>query len=184
MNRNASKDKPLINEKIRAKEVRLIDENGTNHGIVSTSQALRMAEEADLDLVVISPNQAPPVAKILNYGKYKYTIIYEMQYQNNVIFNIMEEYSVLGHNNKIVFISFFSSMLLYVVFLCFYKGKEEDNTISDFEILRPNWEKIFFIGNIFGGIGFITKLSLILLPSKILPLNVPLEVLGLPKKSV
>ena len=39
---------------------------------VPTSQALRMAEEADLDLVVISPNQAPPVAKILNYGKYKY----------------------------------------------------------------------------------------------------------------
>ena len=74
MNRNAGKDKPLINEKIRAKEVRLIDENGNNHGIVSTMQALRMAEEADLDLVVISPNQAPPVAKILNYGKYKYEL--------------------------------------------------------------------------------------------------------------
>ena len=73
-NRSASKDKPLINEKIRAKEVRLIDENGENHGIVSTAQALRMAEEADLDLVVISPNQAPPVAKILNYGKYKYEL--------------------------------------------------------------------------------------------------------------
>ena len=98
-----------------------------------------------------------------NYGKFKYTIIYEMQYQNNVIFNIMEEYSVLGHNNKIVFISFFSSMLLYVVFLCFYKGKEEDNTISDFEILRPNWEKIFFIGNIFGGIGFIIPFSILYL---------------------
>ena len=39
-----------------------------------TSQALKMAEEADLDLVVISPNQAPPVAKILNYGKYKYEL--------------------------------------------------------------------------------------------------------------
>ncbi len=52
----------------------MIDENGTNHGIVSTSQALRMAEEAELDLVVISPNQAPPVAKILNYGKYKYEL--------------------------------------------------------------------------------------------------------------
>ncbi len=71
---NKGKDKPLINERIRAKEVRLIDENGNNHGIVSTSQALRMAEEADLDLVVISPNQAPPVAKILNYGKYKYEL--------------------------------------------------------------------------------------------------------------
>jgi translation initiation factor IF-3 len=73
-NRGASKDKPLINERIRAKEVRLIDENGNNHGVVPTSQALRMAEEAELDLVVISPNQAPPVAKILNYGKYKYEL--------------------------------------------------------------------------------------------------------------
>ncbi|MBR2431145.1 translation initiation factor IF-3 [bacterium] len=73
-NKGGSKDKPLINEKIRVKEVRLIDENGNNHGVISTAQALRMAEEADLDLVVISPNQAPPVAKILNYGKYKYEL--------------------------------------------------------------------------------------------------------------
>ena len=73
-NRGAGKDKPLINEKIRAKEVRLIDQDGNNHGVVPTSQAMRMAEEADLDLVVISPNQAPPVAKILNYGKYKYEL--------------------------------------------------------------------------------------------------------------
>ena len=70
--RGSGKDKPLINERIRAREVRLIDENGNNHGIVPTSQAMKMAEEAELDLVVISPNQAPPVAKILNYGKYKY----------------------------------------------------------------------------------------------------------------
>ena len=52
----------------------MIDENGNNHGVVPTSEALRMAEEAELDLVVISPNQAPPVAKILNYGKYKYEL--------------------------------------------------------------------------------------------------------------
>ena len=64
----------MINERIRAREVRLIDENGTNHGIVPTSQALRIAEESELDLVVISPNQVPPVAKILNYGKYKYEL--------------------------------------------------------------------------------------------------------------
>ncbi len=63
-----------MNERIRAKEVRLIDENGVNHGVIPTSQALEMAEEADLDLVLISPNQAPPVAKILDYGKYKYEL--------------------------------------------------------------------------------------------------------------
>ena len=63
-----------MNERIRSKEVRLIDENGENHGVVSTAKALEMAEEADLDLVVVSPNQEPPVAKILNYGKYKYEL--------------------------------------------------------------------------------------------------------------
>lgn len=63
-----------MNERIRSTEVRLIDENGENHGVVATSKALAMAEAADLDLVVVSPNQAPPVAKILNYGKYKYEL--------------------------------------------------------------------------------------------------------------
>ena len=61
-----------MNEKIRSKEVRLIDEKGENHGIIETSKALEMAYEANLDLVLVSPNQEPPVAKILNFGKYKY----------------------------------------------------------------------------------------------------------------
>lgn len=63
-----------MNERIRSKEVRLIDEKGENHGVVATSKALQMAYDADLDLVLISPNQEPPVAKILNYGKYKYEL--------------------------------------------------------------------------------------------------------------
>lgn len=63
-----------MNERIRSAEVRLIDEKGENHGVVATSKALAMAEAVDLDLVVVSPNQAPPVAKILNYGKYKYEL--------------------------------------------------------------------------------------------------------------
>lgn len=61
-----------MNEKIRAREVRLIDDEGVNHGTVPTAKALAMARERDLDLVVVSANQAPPVAKILDWGKYKY----------------------------------------------------------------------------------------------------------------
>ncbi len=67
-----SKKQAIMNEKIRSKEVRLIDQNGENHGIIQTSKALQMAYDADLDLVLINPNQEPPVAKILNYGKFKY----------------------------------------------------------------------------------------------------------------
>ncbi len=62
----------MLNNNIRAREVRLIDNEGENHGVITTLQALKMSQEAGLDLVIISPNQEPPVAKILDYGKYKY----------------------------------------------------------------------------------------------------------------
>lgn len=61
-----------MNNQIRAKEVRLIDENGDNHGVVPTVQAMQMASVAGLDLVAINPNQDPPVVKIMDYGKHKY----------------------------------------------------------------------------------------------------------------
>eukprot|EP00741_Cyanophora_paradoxa_P008250 tig00001278_g7980.t1 len=67
----AEKDKTRINREIRAKEVRLIDEEGEMVGVVSLADALARAEQAGLDLVEIS-NQEPIVAKIIDYGKYKY----------------------------------------------------------------------------------------------------------------
>ena len=67
-------DGPRINEDIRTKEVRLIDENGENCGIVPIREALSRAEDAGLDLIEISPQAVPPVCKILDYGKYKYEV--------------------------------------------------------------------------------------------------------------
>jgi len=61
-----------VNEQIRVREVRLIDDEGGKNGIVSTREALALARERDLDLVEVSPNANPPVCKILNYGKYKF----------------------------------------------------------------------------------------------------------------
>jgi len=63
---------PKINDAIRAREVRLIDENGQNLGVVDRSEALERAESVGLDLVEVSPDAAPPVCKILDYGKFKY----------------------------------------------------------------------------------------------------------------
>ena len=63
---------PKINDAIRAREVRLIDETGQNIGVVSKFDALARAEEAGLDLVEVSPDAEPPVCKILDFGKYKY----------------------------------------------------------------------------------------------------------------
>ncbi len=69
--RNQKRDS-FVNGAIRAREVRLIDENGNQQGVINTRKALEMAEEANLDLVLVSPNADIPVAKIIDYGKYKY----------------------------------------------------------------------------------------------------------------
>jgi len=66
------KDGPRVNEEIRVREVQLIDQTGHNHGPTDIQIALARAQEAGLDLVEIAPNSAPPVCKILDYGKYKY----------------------------------------------------------------------------------------------------------------
>jgi translation initiation factor IF-3 len=63
---------PRMNEDIRVPEVRLIDHTGQNVGVVATSVAIARAVEAGLDLVEIAPDSKPPVAKILDYGKFKY----------------------------------------------------------------------------------------------------------------
>ncbi len=63
---------PRINDQIRAREVRLIDENGTNVGVVSRADAMQRATDTGLDLVEISPDADPPVCKILDVGKYKF----------------------------------------------------------------------------------------------------------------
>ena len=62
----------MINGQIRDREVRLISENGDQLGIMPTSRALQLAEEAGLDLVKIAPKAQPPVCKIIDYGKYRY----------------------------------------------------------------------------------------------------------------
>ena len=62
----------FINEQIRDKEIRLIGESGEQLGIMSSREALKLAEEAGLDLVKIAPTAKPPVCKILDYGKYRF----------------------------------------------------------------------------------------------------------------
>ncbi len=61
-----------INHQIRAAELRVLADNGDNFGVLSLSDALKKAEELGLDLIEISPNALPPVAKIMDYGKFQY----------------------------------------------------------------------------------------------------------------
>ena len=62
----------MINEQIRDREIRLIGEDGEQLGIMSAREAMKIAQEAELDLVKIAPAAKPPVCKIIDYGKYKY----------------------------------------------------------------------------------------------------------------
>ncbi len=61
-----------INSFIKARELRVIDDTGNNLGVISSDEALEIAKEKDLDLIEISPNAMPPVAKIMDYGKFQY----------------------------------------------------------------------------------------------------------------
>ena len=72
MSRKGKKEETLLNEDIRFSEVRCIDDSGEQYGIISSDEALDIAREKGLDLVLIAPNAKPPVVKIMDYGKFKY----------------------------------------------------------------------------------------------------------------
>lgn len=66
------RDLPLLNERIRDREVRLIDEDGSQLGIIATREALSIAKEKGLDLFLVQPDSHPPVGRIMDYGRFKF----------------------------------------------------------------------------------------------------------------
>jgi translation initiation factor IF-3 len=74
MNAAPTREGPRVNELITARSVRVIDAEGENRGVLTIDDAIRLAEEAGLDLVEISPQVDPPVVKIMDFGKYKYEL--------------------------------------------------------------------------------------------------------------
>src|SRR5215467_15281664 len=85
------KEGPRINEEIRVREVHLIDKDGANRGTVLTAEALRLAQEAGLDLVEISPNVTPPVVKLLDFGKRSEEHTSELQSPCNLVCRLLLE---------------------------------------------------------------------------------------------
>ncbi|MEE3717756.1 translation initiation factor IF-3 [Tumidithrix elongata RA019] len=72
MNKKPSRDLPTINERIRFPKIRVIDVEGGQLGILTPKEALKMAEEKELDLVLVSDKADPPVCRIMDYGKFKF----------------------------------------------------------------------------------------------------------------
>ncbi len=74
MNAAPTREGPRVNEMISVREVRVIDAEGENRGVLAIADAQKLADDAGLDLVEISPNVDPPVVKVMDYGKYKYEL--------------------------------------------------------------------------------------------------------------
>jgi translation initiation factor IF-3 len=72
LSRENKKNEVIMNDDIKAKEVRCMSDDGTQYGIITTRDAIALADEQGLDLVLIAPDGKPPVAKIMDYGKYRY----------------------------------------------------------------------------------------------------------------
>lgn len=149
MSKDKRKDDVIMNEMITVKEVRCTSDDGTNYGIISTAEALQTADSLGLDLVLIAPDAKPPVAKIMDYGKFKYQqekkkkeakknqkviVIKEIKLsvkiaENDISYKVKHAREFLEEGN-------------HVRFRVFLKGREMANPQSGIEVLTKIWPMI------------------------------------------
>lgn len=149
MSKDKRKDDVIMNEMITAKEVRCTSDEGTNYGIISTAEALKVADELGLDLVLIAPDGKPPVAKIMDYGKFRYQqekkkkeakknqkviVVKEIKLsvkiaENDISYKVKHAVEFLEDGN-------------HVRFRVFLKGREMANPEAGVEVLNRVWAMI------------------------------------------
>ena len=149
MSKDKRKDDVIMNEMITAKEVRCTSDEGTNYGIISTNEALKLADELGLDLVLIAPDGKPPVAKIMDYGKFRYQqekkkkeakknqkviVVKEIKLsvkiaENDVNYKVKHAREFLEEGN-------------HVKFRVFLKGREMANPQAGVDVLNKVWPMI------------------------------------------
>lgn len=147
----SGKEAPILNEQVRykAKEVRCIGEDGHQYGIISSSEALALAEEKGLDLVMISPTATPPVCKIMDFNKYRYEQekkLKEAKKKQKVIEVKEIKLSIKIAKNDIAYKVKHAREFLeddkHVRFRVFLKGRENENPAPAFELLNSIFEMI------------------------------------------
>lgn len=151
--RNSKKDDVIMNDDIRVREVRCMGDEGTQYGIITTRDALALADEQGLDLVLIAPDGKPPVAKIMDYGKFKYQeekkkkearkrqkviVVKEIKLsvkiaQNDVSYKIKHAREFLEAGN-------------HVKFRVFLRGREMANPQAGVEVLNRVWPMVEDLG--------------------------------------
>ena len=149
MSKDKKKDDVIMNEMITVKEVRCTSDEGTNYGIISTADAMKLADEMGLDLVLIAPDAKPPVAKIMDYGKFRYQqekkkkeakknqkviVIKEIKLsvkiaENDVSYKVKHAREFIEEGN-------------HVKFRVFLKGREMANPQSGIDVLNKIWPMI------------------------------------------
>ena len=149
MSRDNKKSDVIMNEDITAKELRCTSDSGENYGIIPTAQALALADEAGLDLVLIAADANPPVAKIMDYSKFKYqqekkkkeakknqkiVVVKEIKLsvkiaENDISYKVKHAIEFLEEGN-------------HVKFRVFLKGREMANPEAGVEVLRRVWAMI------------------------------------------
>lgn len=149
MSRDNKKSDVIMNEDITAKELRCTSDSGENYGIIPTAQALALADEAGLDLVLIAADANPPVAKIMDYSKFKYqqekkkkeakknqkiVVVKEIKLSvkiadNDINYKVKHAVEFLEEGN-------------HVKFRVFLKGREMANPEAGIEVLKRVWTMI------------------------------------------
>lgn len=152
---NKKKDNVIMNEDITVSEVRCMGDDGTQYGIISTRDAMNTADELGLDLVLIAPDAKPPVAKIMDYGKFKYQQekkLKEARKKQKVIVLKEIKLSVKIADNdinyKVKHAREFLEHGYHVKFRVFLKGREMAHPEAGAEVLTRVWPMVEDIGKL------------------------------------
>lgn len=139
----------MLNDEIRASEVRCVGDDGTQYGIISRDEALEIAENAGLDLVLIAPNAKPPVCKIMDYGKFKYQQEKKLKEakkkQKSIEVKEIKLSVKIAQNDvnyKVKHAREFLEEGKHVKFRVFLKGREMANPQAGVEVLERVWPMV------------------------------------------
>jgi len=148
-------DETIMNDNIRARELRVLGDDGEQFGIISRDEALQIAEEKGLDLVLMSPNAKPPVAKIMDYGKHKYQLEKKKKEarKNQKTIDVKEvKFSCKIAENDIAYKVKHAREFLeagkHVKLRVFLRGREMANPEWGIDVLNRVWPMLEDVGNL------------------------------------
>lgn len=148
-------DDTIMNDEIRFQELRVLGDDGEQYGIISRDEALKIAEDKGLDLVLVSPEAKPPVAKVMDYGKHKYELEKKKKEarKNQKIIDVKEvKFSCKIADNDIAYKVKHAREFLeagkHVKLRVFLRGREMANPEWGIDVLNRVWPMLEDVGNL------------------------------------